>query len=146
MVLKFHLNEKNKPYLFAKITELDYSKDYYVKIDEYDTRTLEQNAKIHAMLGDIARQSKHLNQVLSADDWKRLCVSQFRTDCIKNEVPRLSEYWQRNEFKLMPSLDGQTLVALGNQTREFPMYVMSGFVEWLLYFGAENNITWSNTY
>ena len=46
----------------------------------------------------------------------------------------------------MPSLDGQTLVALGNQTREFPMYVMSGFVEWLLYFGAENTITWSDTY
>lgn len=146
MVLKFHLNERNKPYLFAKITELDFTKDYYVKIDEYDKRTISQNSKIHAMLGDIAKQSKHLNQVLSADDWKRLCVSQFRTDCIQNDVPKLSDYWKRNEFKLMPSLDGQTLVALGNQTRDFPIYVMSGFVEWLLYYGAENNINWSDTY
>jgi len=146
MVLKFHLNERNKPYLFAKIAELDFTKDYYVKIDEYDKRTLDQNAKIHAMLGDIAKQSTHLNKVLSADDWKRLCVAQFRTDCIQNDVPKLSDYWKRNEFKLMPSLDGQTLVALGNQTRDFPIYVMSGFVEWLLYYGAENNITWSDTY
>lgn len=146
MVLKFHLTEENKPYLFAKLNSLDFSSDYYVNVTEYDSRTLEQNAKIHAMLGDIARQSKHLNQVLGADDWKRLCVAQFRTDCIQNDLPKLSDYWKRNEFRLMPSLDGQTLVALGTQTRDMPIYVMSGFIEWLLYYGAENDIKWSNDY
>ena len=146
MVLKFHLTESNKPYLFAKLHSLDFQSDYYVTVTEYDSRTLEQNAKIHAMLGDIAKQSRHLNQILGLDDWKRLCVAQFRTDCIQNDLPRLADYWKRNEFRLMPSLDGQTLVALGTQTRDMPMYVMSGFIEWLLYYGAENNITWSDKY
>jgi hypothetical protein len=108
MVLKFHLTESNKPYLFAKLQSLDSTKDYYVNVTEYDSRTLEQNAKIHAMLGDIAKQSRHLNQVLGADDWKRLCVAQFRTDCIRNDLPKLADYWKRNEFRLMPSLDGQS--------------------------------------
>lgn len=144
MAIKFHLTESNKPYLFAKLLSLDFKNTYYVTVIEYDKRTLDQNAKLHAMLSDIAKQSTHLNQVLSADDWKRLCVAQFRTDCIKNNLPRLSEYWQKNEFKLIPSLDGTGLVALGTQTRTLPMYVMAGFIEWLLYFGAEHDIKWSD--
>jgi len=143
MAIKFHLTESNKPYLFEKLNLLDFTKDWYVTVEEYDKRTLDQNAKLHAMLTDISKQSTHLNKRLSADDWKRLCVAQFRTDCIKNNVPKLTEYWQNNEFKLIPSLDGQSLVALGTQTRKFPAYVMAGFIDWLYYFGAENEIKWS---
>ena len=143
MAIKFHLTESNKPYLFEKLNLLDFTKDWYVTVEEYDKRTLDQNAKLHAMLTDISKQSTHLNKRLSAYDWKRLCVAQFRTDCIKNNVPKLTEYWQNNEFKLIPSLDGQSLVALGTQTRKFPAYVMAGFIDWLYYFGAENEIKWS---
>lgn len=108
-----------------------------------DLKTRDQEEKYHAMLSDIAKQAMHLNQVLEADDWKRLCVHQFRTDCISNNIPRLADYWSRQKFKLIPSLDGSSLVALGAQTRRFPKYVASGFVEWLLHYGAENNIIWS---
>lgn len=144
MAIKFHLTETNKPYLFEKINALDYSQDWYVSIEEYDKRTLEQNAKLHAMLGDIAKQSTHLNKVLSADDWKRLCVAQFRVDCIDSNIPKLADYWKKNEFVLMPSLDGKSLVALGNQTRKFPAYVMAGFIEWLYDYGAQNGIKWTD--
>lgn len=142
-VVSFFYNFKNKEGLFSKISRLDPTKLWRIRFDEYDTRTLEQNAKIHAMLTDIANQAMHLNQKLDADSWKRLCVAQFRSDCIDNDVSRLADYWRKIDFKLMPSLDGRSLVQLGAQTREMPKYVMAGLVEWLYVYGAENNIAWS---
>lgn len=142
-VKSFYYNFKNKLGLYELIKDLNPNKLWRFRIDEYDARTLEQNDKIHAMLSDIANQAKHLNQVLDLDSWKRLCVDQFRKDCIENDIPRLADYWKRQNFRLMPSLDGGSLVALGTQTRDFPKYVAAGLIEWLYKFGAENNIEWS---
>jgi hypothetical protein len=117
---------------------------FVLTFEVYDEKTREQEKKYHAMLGDIAEQAKHLNQVLSADDWKRLCVAQYRTDCITNEVDKLADYWNKQNFRLIPSLDGGSVVALGAQTRKFPKYVAAGFIEWLYQYGAANNIRWTD--
>ena len=42
------------------------------------TRTDEQNAKLHAMLGDIAKQKTFNGQKLSIDQWKMIFVSGHR--------------------------------------------------------------------
>lgn len=143
-VKTFYYNPKtNKQALYNLIISLAGDKLWRFRVDEYDEKTREQEKKYHAMLGDIAKQAKHLNQTLGLDDWKRLCVSQFRQDCIDNDLPRLHDYWIKHEFKVVPSLDGRSLVALGAQTRDFPKYVAAGFVEWLYHYGAENGIEWS---
>lgn len=125
------------------IANLDPTKTFRLRIDEFDERTLEQNAKIHAMLSEIAAQMTHLTKKLDLDSWKRLCIAQFRADSLENAVPRLSQYWLDKQMRLIPSLDGSSLVMLGDQTRTFPKYVASGFVEWLNYFGANNGIRFS---
>lgn len=142
-VRNFYYNFKNKLGLYELIKQLDPNKLWRIRVDEYDEKTRLQEEKYHAMLGDIARQAKHLNQVLDLDSWKRLCVKQFADDCIEQDIPRLSEYWKRNEVKLMPSLDGRSLVALGQQTRDFPKYVAAGFITWLYAYGTNNNVVWS---
>jgi hypothetical protein len=139
----FFLNAKNTQGLIVLLRKLDLSKLHRVRIDEYDEKTRIQEEKYHAMIGDVARQAKHLNQVLDTESWKRLLVAQFRQDSIDNEIPRISDYWKRTEFRLMPSLDGRSLVTLGAQTRDFPKYVAAGFIEWLYHYGAENNVDWS---
>lgn len=142
-VTNFFYNFKNKLGLYELLQSLEPNKLWRIRIDEYDEKTRLQEEKYHAMLGDIARQAKHLNQALDLDSWKRLCVKQFADDCIENDIPRLADYWNRNAVRLMPSLDGRSLVALGQQTRDFPKYVAAGFIEWLYHYGAENEIEWS---
>lgn len=142
-VRNFYYNFKNKLGLYELIKQLDPNKLWRFRVDEYDARTLEQNDKIHVMLSDIAKQAKHLNQALDLDSWKRLCVKQFADDCIEQDIPRLADYWKRNEVKLMPSLDGRSLVALGQQTRDFPKYVAAGFITWLYAYGTNNDVVWS---
>lgn len=143
MMNTFYYNFKNKRGLFDLLQSLDPTKLWRIRIDEYDEKTRLQEEKYHAMLGDIARQMKHLNKTFDTEGWKRLCVSQFRLDCLEYDLPRLADYWRRNNIELVPSLDGSTLVVLGAQTRDFPKYVAAGFIEWLYFFGADNKIEWS---
>lgn len=139
----FYYNGKNREQVNFTIANLDPTKLHRIRIDEFDEKTREQEEKYHAMLGDIAAQMMHLTQKLDLDSWKRLCVSQFKADSIANDVPRLSEYWKSKQMRLMPSLDGLTLVTLGDQTRQFPKYVAAGFIEWLNYYGSVNNVKFS---
>ena len=78
---------------------------YYFQPPKEPTRSLDANAKLHAMLGDISRQQRWMGQQLSIDDWKRLLV----------------DAWARQEgghsARVVPSLDGQGVVTLGAQTR-----------------------------
>lgn len=43
------------------------------------TRTADQNAALHAMLADIARQKQWAGKKRSIDDWKAIMVSAHRT-------------------------------------------------------------------
>ena len=142
-MINFYYNMKNKLGLYEAIKSLDPSKLWRIRFDEFDERTRLQEEKYHAMLGDIAKQAKHLNRNFDEDAWKRLCVSQFRDDCIENNINRLSDYWKAKKMELVPSLSGSTLVALGAQTRDFPKYVAAGFIEWLYAYGTSQNIQWS---
>ncbi len=139
-VRTLYYNGKNREQVNMTIANLDPTALHRIRIDLLDERTLEQNDKIHAMLNDIAEQMLHLTQTLDLDSWKRLCVAQFKADSIANNIPRLAEYWKTKQMRLMPSLDGKTLVALGDQTRDFPKYVAAGFIEWLNYYGAKNDV------
>lgn len=139
----FNLTQSNVSNLCLKLQGLDWSRKWRIRIEEDDEKTRLQEEKYHAMISDVAEQCKHLNANFDRESWKRLLVDQFRRDSIDSGIERLIEYWQRNEVKLVPSLDGSGLVALGQQTRKFPWYVASAFIEWLIQYGAENKVKWS---
>lgn len=104
---------------------------YYFQPPKEPTRSLDQNAKLHAMLGDIARQCKWMGNQLDADDWKRL----------------LLDAWARQEgghaARIVPSLDGQGVVTLGAQTRSMGVRDMASLIESIYAWGAENGVQWS---
>lgn len=99
-------------------------------------RTDGQNARMHAMIEDIARHEPHF----TAEVWKRLLVDQFKADTLNDEFPKIKAYWLREKIEMLPSLDRQRVVILGEQTRQFPVYVASAFVEWLYAWGADKEI------
>lgn len=139
-VQTLYYNGKNIELVHLAILSKDPTKLHRIRIDEFDEKTRLQEEKYHAMLGDIAEQMQHLTQVLDDESWKRLCVLQFKSDCIANDVPRLADYWRGKKMRLIPSLDGSSLVTLGDQTRKFPKYVAAGFIEWLNAYGANNGV------
>lgn len=98
-----------------------------------ERKSRDQEEKYHAMLGEIATQAQHLGAKWSAEDWKRLLV-----DLYAKETGLQSG-------KIIPSLDGQGIVQLGLQTRNFTKEQAMEFITFLEAWGATNGIIFKET-
>lgn len=86
------------------------------------TRTLEQNAKMHAMLSDIAR-ARPMGRNHDTETWKCL----FMASC--GFAP-----------KWIPALDGDGVINTGYRSSKLSKALMSELIESMLAFCAEHNI------
>ena len=116
--------------LWAKLKPaLEAGKEFTVEIKPLN-RTLDQNAKFHAMIGDIAQQMAQAGSSWTVEDWKRLLIDQFAADT------------DRRIGSVVPSLDGQRVVQLGLQSKKFSVEEASEFIEWLDAWAAQKGIEW----
>ncbi len=102
------------------------------------SKTRDQECHYHALIGDIARQLQFAGAEWHQDDWKRLLVDAFAQAMRDHGSPL------RHDGRVVPSLDGARVVQLGVQTAQFSKREASEFIEYLLSFGAEHNVEWSN--
>ena len=95
------------------------------------TRSSEQNAKLHAMLTEIAKQVEWAGKKRSVDIWKRLVVAS----------------WLRAEgeaVEYLPALDGHGVDIIFERTSRMSKAQLSGLIEYMHAWGAENNVVWSD--
>ncbi|MFG1399927.1 recombination protein NinB [Roseixanthobacter pseudopolyaromaticivorans] len=90
-------------------------------------RTTDQNARMWAMLTDIARQLPWHGVKLSPDDWKLIFL-----DALKREM------------RLAPNLDGTGFVNLGRSSSDLSKSEMSDLMELMSEFGARHGVVWSD--
>lgn len=89
------------------------------------TRTNVQNAKMHAMLSDIAR-AKPEGRTLTADEWKCLLMA-----------------YAGFKFKWEPGIDGDGVVPIGFKSSRLTKEEMSDLIEAIYEFGSRHNVEWS---
>jgi len=92
------------------------------------TRSSDQNAMFHSLIGLVAKQMKAAGSTWSSDDWKRLLIDQWAHET------------GRKIGKVAPSLDGERIVQLGLQSHKFTVEEGSEFIEWLMAWMAEKGI------
>lgn len=109
---------------------LELGKRVRVRVDEFQpTRSADQNAMFHAMCGDIANaRPKWAGHAIDAEGWKRLLV----------------DAWARTEGgvqgRIVPSLDGSSVVNLGVQTRRLRVGEMADLITYVQAWAAEQGI------
>jgi hypothetical protein len=86
-------------------------------------RSLPQNARMWAMLTEIARQVVWHGIKLSADDWKLLFL-----DALKREV------------RMVPNLDGNGFVSLGRSSSDLSRAEFGDLMTLIEAFGAERGV------
>lgn len=89
------------------------------------TRSLDQNAKLWAILGDVARQATHNGQSYSTDAWKAL----FMSAC-------------GHELKMMAGLSGEP-VPMGLSSSKLGVAEMGELIEFIQCWAAENGVMFS---
>lgn len=73
----FHLGERGSQYRKVVAQQVLDADDGAITRIGPSTRSLEQNAKFHAMCADVARQCKHYGRMLDEVQWKVLFISGF---------------------------------------------------------------------
>lgn len=99
---------------------------YVVEIKE-QTRSLEQNALLWALLRDVAKQVKWYDRRLNVHDWKAMFTASLK----KSDV--------------VPGLDGG-FVVLGQSTSKMTKKEFSDLCELIYSFGAEHGVEWTEPY
>jgi hypothetical protein len=117
---------------------------YKVTIEEA-AKSRDQEAKYHAMIGDIAKTCEFMGRKWDRDDWKRLLVDAFVRVMRDHAKAQGNPDPFAEECRMVPTLDGSGFVQLGAQTRHFKKRMASEFIEFLFAYGAERGVIWSNT-
>jgi hypothetical protein len=97
----------------------------YVATLAEPTRNLEQNAKMWAMLADIAEQTDWHGVKLSPDEFKDLLSAGLV------------------QSKVVPNMEGNGFVILGQRTSKMTKSQFAALIELVYCFGAERNVRWS---
>lgn len=92
-----------------------------------ETRSNPQNAKLHALLGDIARVHTWAGQRLTAEDWKRLFIAAF---------VRASQ----QSARILPALDGQGFDVIYRRSSRMGKKEMAELIEFVECWAAENEV------
>jgi NinB protein len=98
--------------------------DGYVVEIKPRTRSLDQNARMWAMLAEIAQQVEWHGQKLAAEDWKHVFSASLK------------------QQRAVPGLDGG-FVVLGQSTSKMTIREMSDLMEVASAFGAQHEVRFS---
>lgn len=88
------------------------------------TRTLDQNARLWAMLGDLSKQQAGGIKA-TPDDWKALVMHACGYEC-----------------QFLQGLDGRPF-PIGFRSSRLTVRQMAALIEWIYAYGAEQGVTWS---
>ena len=102
-----------------------------------EIKSRDQEAKYHAIIGEIAMQAQHVGATWDAESWKRLMLDGF------------AKFWNEHcespekrivPVRLIPNLSGDGVIALGIQSRSLSKEQGSAFIEYLHKWCAENGV------
>ena len=100
-------------------------KDAQITIEPM-TRNLEQNAKLHAMLNDIAKQKTFNGKKLSIEQWKMIFVSAHRVAT-------------EGQAEMAIGLEGE-VINLRESTAKMSMSRCASLIEYIQSWGANNGV------
>ena len=89
-------------------------------------RTSDQNARMWAMLTEVARQVEWDGLKLSADDWKLIFMAALK-----------------QELRMVRNLDGTGFVQLGRSSSDLSVAEMGDLMDLIAAFGAREGVTFA---
>lgn len=90
-------------------------------------RSSDQNAKMWAMLTEVARQVQWHGQRLSADDWKLVFLAALKA-----------------ELRIVPNLDNTGFVQLGRSSSDLSVSEMADLIDLIAAFGARQGVAFAD--
>ncbi len=117
--------DAHKAHCLETIANLSPGKVWEVEVREYKpTRTIEQNNKMWAMLGEVSAQVDWYGNKLTDEEWKDVFTAALKKQ------------------KVVPGIDGG-FVVIGARTSKMKIAEMVELIELMYAFGAERGVSFS---
>lgn len=110
---------------------IDAAEDGQIVTIQPPTRTLDQNAALHAALTDIARQVEWHGTRMDVEDWKRLMTAAWARA-------------ERESVTMVPAIDGQGFDVLYRRTSRMTKKEVSSLLDYLHAWGTDQGVRWSD--
>lgn len=97
-------------------------------------RTVEQNARMHAMLTDLANQlpwPKNTGELHDAEWWKRRCTLGWLKE-------------SKQEVEVIVDLDGESFGLLLPHTSDLDVTDCAALILWIEMLGSTNGVVWTD--
>ncbi|WP_312252738.1 recombination protein NinB [Stenotrophomonas sp.] len=108
---------------------LQHGQDVMVTVAEYKpARSKEQNAKFHAICGELAQRKQWAGRWIDAEGWKRLLVDAWARES------------NRQQGDVVPTLDGASIVNLAIQTRRMTVGDMADLITFAQAWAVDNDV------
>lgn len=117
------IGEKNVPHICQQIGALEIGDQ--VRVGPPD-RLLVQNARFHAMCGDISKQKRYMDRVLTLGQWKVLFISAHSIETGEGA-------------DIVPGLTGE-FVNLRESSAAMSIRRMASLIEYVTAWGAQNEV------
>ena len=108
---------------------IDLAPENYVVVIREETRNLEQNAKLHPIIRDVARQVEFYGKMRSEGEWKILFISGHA---------KATE----GECSVIPGLEGE-VVSLRESSASMSKSRFSSLIEYIYAEGSQRGVAWS---
>lgn len=120
----FLINDQVKAFACEQIRS---APETYVCELKPKTRTLEQNSKLWAMLGEVSQQVIWYGQKLTSEEWKDVFTASLK------------------QQKVVPGIDGGFVVC-GQRTSKMTKSELSDLIELMYAFGVQHNVRFKEVY
>lgn len=115
---------------FQWIKAVGFGKAYILEVKEF-TRTVEQNAKLHALFGELSHQAKWADSKLTAEQWKVLMIS---AHTIATKEP----------CRMVIGIEGE-VVNLRESSAQMSVARMISLIEYIHAWGAQNGVVFKDS-
>lgn len=97
-----------------------------IAFKKHDARSIEQNARMWAMLTEISSQVDWYGEKHTPDEWKDILTASLRS------------------YRVVPGLNPETRVPLGMRTSSMTRKEMANLLELIEAFGADHSVQFSD--
>lgn len=119
----FRITPTNRRHIAEQVSNLP--EGYVIKAGP-PTRSLEQNAMLHAMFCELAKQAKYMGRALTAYQWKNLLISGH--SIAVGLAP-----------EIVPGIEGE-FINLRESSAQMTIARMTSLIEYIHAWAAENGI------
>jgi hypothetical protein len=125
----FRLTPTNRRHIAEQVANLP--EGYVIKAGP-PTRSLEQNALLHAMFGELAKKARYVGRALTLNQWKTLMIS-----------GHAMATWLGAD--VIPGIEGE-FVNIRESSAQMSVARMTSLIEYVHAWAAENNVQFNDNY